>query len=222
MDTLAVDTLIPFGGHWADEKYLQTLQRTKSPMASQDDGSFLFIPSSVNGLAYPYVYHEGGAQFRVKKHDDRYFLTVTEEFNQGDSSEIKLIDNGNILEIWDRKYIKLNEPNTIAEKVIFSGQYKFGDRRVTISEFGVITGLDDVSSLSVNNDYIGPGMDFDLIYLHVGDKKSLTHTFSFSGDTLKIFDIKCNEAEADGVCMDMEKGNLKWTLVRITGHNSAP
>src|SRR5690606_21784834 len=99
------DTLIPFGGHWTTEKYLQTLKQTKSPKASQDDGSFLFIPSSISGLAYPYVYHEGGAQFRIKKYGDRYFLKSTEEHYQTDSTEIKLNADKNRIEVWNQNYI---------------------------------------------------------------------------------------------------------------------
>jgi hypothetical protein len=215
-----IDTLIPFSGHWTTEKYLQTLQRTKSPKASQDDGSFLFIPSSLSGLAYPYVYHEGGAQFRIKKYGDRFFLKLTEEYDQSDSTEIIVNSDGNRLQVWDRNYIKLNDMNTIAEKVIFEGRYIYGDKTITISEFGAISGLDSVSSLTVENDYIGPGMDMDLIYLRIGDQANSSHTFEFYSDTLRIYDVYCNESDENDSCLDTRRGKLKWTLVRITGHNS--
>jgi len=160
------------------------------------------------------VYHEGGAQFRIRKYGDKYFIKLTEEYNQSDSAEIKILDNGTRLELWNEKYIKLEDRNTIAEKTIFAGTYVLGDKEVTISASGNISGLDSVSRISVENDYIGPGMDLDLIYLQIGNRGNVNHTFNFSEDTLHIYSVYCNETDENGGCLDTKRGELLWTLVK--------
>ncbi len=210
-ETVFSDSIIPFHGFWATEKYINTLTKTKSPRQSQDDGEFFQVPRFYKDRAFPCVYHEGGADFHVVKRDNSYYLKS--DYDKNDSTEIVFIDNGNKMKIWNKRYVKTQEKIGIPEDILFKGLYKLGDKSVTLNADGTIIGLDSIKFYSVENDYIGPGMgDVDILYLGKTDKEKLTHCFEFKSDTLLIYDITCNETDENGICMDIQKGQLKWTL----------
>ena len=120
-----------------------------------------------------------------------------------------------ILDRCDKIYVKAQEKIGIPEDVLFKGQYKFGDKSVTLNADGNIDGLDSVKFYSIENDYIGPGMgDVDILYLGKKREEQLTYCFEFKSDTLFIYDKNCKETDESGTCLDMQKGKLKWTLTK--------
>jgi hypothetical protein len=210
-ETVSFDTIIPFHGFWATEKYINTLRKTKSPRQSQDDGEFFQVPKSSKDRAFPCVYHDGGADFHIIKFNNSYYLKA--DYDKNDSTEIAFIDNGNKMKIWNKIYVKTQENIGIPEDILFKGQYRLGGKSVTLNADGTITGLDSVKFYSVENDYIGPGMgDVDILYLGKTQTEKLTHCFEFKSDTLLIYEINCKETDEDGTCMDIQKGQLRWTL----------
>ncbi len=212
-ETVSSDTIIPFHGIWVTEKYISTLTKTKSPRQSQDDGEFFQVPKSYKDRAYPFVYHEGGADFRIVKSANSYYLKA--DYDKNDSTKIVFLDNGKKMKIWNKVYVKIKENIGIPEDLLFKGQYMLGDNFVTLNADGTISGLDSIKFYAVENDYIGPGMgDVDIIYLGKTEKEKFTHCFKFKVDTLFIYYIDCKETDEDGTCMDIQKGQLKWTLTR--------
>lgn len=212
-EIITSDTIIPFHGLWATEKYINTLIKTKSPRQSQEYGEFFQVPKSYKDRAFPYVYHEGGSDFHIVKNNNSYYLQS--DYDKNDSTEIIFIDNGNKMKIWNKIYVKTQENIGIPEDVLFKGQYKFGDKSVTLNADGTIDGLDSVKFYSIENDYIGPGMgDVDILYLGKKREEQLTYCFEFKSDTLFIYDKNCKETDESGTCLDMQKGKLKWTLTK--------
>ena len=212
-ETVSSDTIIPFHGFWATEKYISILTKTKSPRQSQDDGEFFKVPKSYKDRAFPCVYHEGGAGFRIVKHNNSYYLKA--DYDKNDSTEIVFIDNGNKMKLWNKIYVKTQENIGIPEDILFKGQYKLGDKSVILNANGTIDGLDSVKFYTVENDYIGPGMgDVDILYLGKTEKEKSTHCFEFKSDTLLIYDINCKETDESGTCLDIQKGQLKWKLTK--------
>ncbi len=204
------DTIVPFHGFWASEKYINTLMKTKSPRQSQDDGEFWVIPKLYLDRAYPCVYHEGGPDYHVIKNGNSYFLR-----SSYDSIQIVFIDDGRKIKIGDWLYIKTKENVGVPEDLLFKGSYKFIDKSVVFNADGTVKGLDSINFFSVQNDYIGPGMgDVDIVYLGKTKEEDLTHCFQFQADTLFIYNIQCLEEDDRGTCLDIQKGDLKYKLVK--------
>ena len=213
VETNTTDTIIPFNGFWATEKYINILTKTKSPRQSQDAGEFFQIPKSFIDKAYPFVYHEGGADFHVVKKNNSYYLIADNYKN--DSTLIHFTDGENKIIIGDEIYFKRQENIGIPEELLFKGQYFLGAKSVTLNADGTILGLDNIKFYTVQNDYIGPGMgDVDILYLGKTINEKLTYCFEFNSDSLLIYDTKCNGADESGKCLDIRKGRLKWTLVK--------
>jgi hypothetical protein len=213
LETIEADTIIPFHGFWATEKYIHTLIKTKSPRQSQDDGEFFQIPLSNRDRAFPCVYHEGGPDFHVVKHNNSYFLKADD--NKTDSTEIIITANGSKMKIGDQIYVKTKENGGIPEDLLFKGQYNSEDKSVTLNGDGTIVGLDGINYYSVENDYIGPGMDnVDILYFGKTKTEKRTHCFEFKADTLLIYNIVCKETDDNGNCLDIQKGQLKLKLIK--------
>lgn len=208
------DTIIPFNGTWASEKYISILKRTKSPRASQDSGYFFQFPKSYKSLANPYLYHESGPDYHILKYGNKFYLKSVD--NATDSSEIIITDKGNKLKIWDETFVKTKDSCGVPEELLFKGNYKLNGKPVTFNANGTIIGLDSDKFYSIENDYIGPGTgDLDIIYLGKIEKEKNIHSFLFRADTLFIYKIKCLEIDSsNGDCLDIENGKLKYKLIK--------
>jgi hypothetical protein len=42
----------------------------------------------------------------------------------------------------------------------------------------------------------------------------LEYCFEFKENELLIYEIDCKETDENGDCMDIQKGQVKWTLVK--------
>jgi hypothetical protein len=207
-----LDTVIPFHGFWVSEKYISSLIETKSPRASQDFGLFFQATNSYKEKAFIFLYHEGSDEGYIFKRGNSYFLRS--DFYV-DSTEIVMIDKGSKILIKGKIFIRIKENIGIPEDILFNGLFRAGEKTVNFKSDGTVSGLDSINYYSVENDYFGPGMgDVDILYLGRIQEESLTHCFEFKQDTLLIFDIDCIEVDEDGTCLDIQKGQLKWNLVR--------
>ncbi len=213
-EATAGDSVVPFNGTWVIESYIDTLLRTRSAARSQGSEYFVCFPRSLSDTAYTFVYHEGGGQFRLAKHGGSYFLMG---FGQpSDPKEVTMLDGGRKLRIGSDTFVKKTDNIGIPEQVLFKGSYQLGAGTIVFSEDGTVTGLDNIRYYSIQNDYIGPGYGaVDIIFLGTIKDPQEMYCFEFSGDTLVIYDVMCVEQDANGTCLDLEKGALKYKLTAI-------
>lgn len=212
-DNTSIDTssINPFAGTWVRKGYIDTLIFTKSPRASQGSEFFYFIPPILGDTGYTFVFHEGGQQFVVKAMGNKYTLCLP----SGDSSIIEKVRDGGI-KIAGDEYVRLSKERAenVSEQFLLAGDYLSGNGQVHFGMDGSILGLDTFSYYYVNNDYIGPGLDLDLMYIGAKPGMSPEYSFHFVGDTLLIYTTKCIEDDENGDCLNLITDNLLYRLVR--------
>ena len=204
------DTILPYQGTWVIKKHIDTLLYYKSPSRSQGTEYFMSFPKSINAQAYSYVYHEGGGEYNVIKHGTSYFIVS----QASDTMEVVMLAGGETLKVGKDTFVKIPEGVGVPKKCLFAGEYKCNDRVVRFTRDDKVSGLDSLQYYGIQNDYLGPGYgSVDIVFLGTQKDPTAINCFEFVADTLLIYDVKCLQQDAEGTCMDLEKGTLKYKLV---------
>jgi len=209
-----LDTIVPFAGFWLNEKYVNTVIKTKSPLQAQDENAnCITIPSNtlevtrmVGGL------HDGAADMiLVKKPDKFQFYYKYNDTIRDVAYDIELLSIERI-KIGDAFFLKVNEK--FLEEILFQGKYI--DSKGSIVEFSInghVTGLDNYKVYSPIYDYNDAGMDVDQVALGQTDKDKKLFGFKFISDSLFIYKLDCTEYDSlNKMCGKVDFGQLIYRL----------
>jgi len=204
-----------YKGFWVNEGYLEKLSKTKSTKVAQGSDSFykIYNKNSIMKLDL----HEGG---------EEHILLMTapdagQIFNSDSTQSLNKVKFKNGMLIVDEiSYIKAPASDKgfqeLVNKAFISGKYLLESKSVEFKDNGLIVGLDSIQDYELNLDYVGPGMEFDIIYLKskgVNEKKDFL--YEFKSDTLIISEIECLTMEEDSdYCLEVEKGRAKYVLIK--------
>jgi len=218
-----VSTINDLSGDWVNIKYLRSIQKTKSPKISQNVGEYSYISFSNDTALFILGFHEG-VDLKVKSNGANNFYCVGY-----DNDTIRMIvsnDNMTVIHKGAREtYLKyqMSLPNDefairLLNKEIFSGDYRDVDspnHTVAFSDDGSVKGFLDFTSYFVSPDYYDAGCDFDIIYMRMRPEDRFEYTWTFSKDTLKIFNLDCQVFDSlNNVCAETKKGKLLYRLIK--------
>ncbi|MBO9203709.1 MULTISPECIES: hypothetical protein [Niastella] len=212
------DTVVPFAGFWLNETYVKKIEHTRSPLESQHASAncCLFIPAStLQPASMASNLHEGGPDMVIVKKDNSFqFFHKENDTVSHLAYDIQII-SANKLKVGKQTFIKTNE-NFLAD-ILFSGEYKDTiGTTIQFSKDGHITGLGTYSVYDVVYDYLGPGMEVDLIDMGQNPKNMEQFGFKFDQDTLTIHKLNCLETDStDNSCLEVSLGDIKYKLIRV-------
>lgn len=211
------DTVVPFAGFWLNETYAKNIEHTRSPLKSQNASAncCLFIPASTLQTASIADLHEGGPGMAIVKKDNSFQFYYKEDDKVSRLAYDIQVISANKLKVGKYTFIKTDE-HFLAD-ILFSGKYQ--DTLGTTIEFskdGHIKGLGNYTVYDPLYDYMGPGMDVDLVDLGQSTQNMENFGFKFSQDTLYIHNLNCLVRDSsDNSCMEVALGDIKYKLVRI-------
>jgi hypothetical protein len=224
-DSASNDSMINnLAGDWVNLKYLQSIQKTKSPKISQNEGGeYSYIRFSSDTALFIFGFHEA-LDLKVKFEGNNNFYCVG--FN---NDTIRMIVSNDKLTVVHRgakeTFLKYNMRLPyddfgirLLNKEIFSGVYRDIDSPnhiVTFTDDGLVKGFLDFNSYVVDPDYADAGCNFDIIYLRKIPKDRFKYTWTFSKDTLKIFNLDCAVYDsAENMCLETKIGQLQYRLIK--------
>jgi len=215
-DFKTLDTIVPFPGFWVNEIYLKNIERTKSPRECQNvSESCIRIPArTLQATSMVSNFHEGAAEMIVLKNRNKYQFY----YRYGDTIrnlayDIQIISNEKI-KIGKNTFIKTNEK--FLEDKLFSGEYlDSAGAKVQFLKDGHITGLGAFTTYAPVYDYLGPGMEVDLVDLGESPEKMTDFGFKFNKDTLLVYKLNCLIPDStDNTCLKVDFGDLKYRLIK--------
>ncbi|MDR6561903.1 MULTISPECIES: hypothetical protein [unclassified Arcicella] len=223
IDSVSTLTVYDLAGDWVNLKYLYSIQKTKSPKISQNEGEFSFITFRSDTAMFVYGFHEGIDMKVITEKPNNFFCVDYDNDTIRISvlNDTMIIANKGIRE----KYIKyqMGLPNEtfssrLLNKEIFSGNYQVVDspkQSISFSEDGIVKGFLDFNSYLVQDDYIDAGCQFDLLHLRKNPDDRFEYTWSFSKDTLMIYNLDCKSYDTDlDRCVETKKGKLLYKLIK--------
>ena len=202
-----------YKGLWVNEGYLKELSKTRSTKMAQGKEGFykIYDKNSIMQLDL----HEGGAENILVMETDKdgqiYSTDSTQALNKVEFKDgIMVIDNVRCIKAPDGE----SGLQVLVNKAFFSGKYLLGEKFIEFKDDGSITGLDSINGFNLNLNYVGPGMQFDLINFKLNDK-SKDYLYEFKSDTLLISEVDClvMEEESD-FCLEVAKGNEVYRMVK--------
>lgn len=224
-DFKTLDTVLGFAGFWVNEKYIDNIRKTRSPLRSQGiEESCIMIPSRTLQVTRMIAdFHEGAEDIVVVKDQDVYKLYDAGLTNL--HSELEIISPSRI-KIGDQYFSRLTHFDStmqnfgILEELLFSGRYERENKsEVTFTVDGRVQGLDSFTRYSPVIDYTaGSLVDFDLLNMGAGKSKGADYGYRFKGDTLYIFRTACVTWDSEGkFCDSLAAGPVLYKLVRKKG-----
>jgi hypothetical protein len=120
----------------------------------------------------------------------------------------------NIDTLIKHEIIGSNQLNLVINKIVFEGEYIdiLRNSKVEFFQDGRMSGIENFRHYRAVDNYYDPGMDVDLVEFIDRDKKE-RYTWLKSGDTLRIYSLKCIEFDSTyNYCLEIEKSELKYLL----------
>jgi|GEM_PF-1925564 len=214
-------------GRWLNKTYVDKVKETRSTKEAQDFSDLCLATIEQRGdttfLSTSWNFHEGG---------DILALTMTSANKaESDSTDdpyerfVVTLNADSSINIahgeQDNDYIKFGSGTKyrnyteIVNEALFSGSYALGDS--TLVEFhndGRLDGIEGYVKYMANEDYIGPGMDYDQMNLTSASGCDSTFGYQFHDDTLDIFRLGCVESDPEDstYCLDYERKETIYEL----------
>lgn len=173
---------------WVNAKYLETLERTKSPLQAKPfaDTVMISFSSKADTANIVWNFHEGSEH--LVKQGDKIQLFNAYEPNKTPEFEGALV-NG-MLKLGKSLFKRVDTTGFI-EKKFWIGKYNSDSLQTTIElKFdGKITGIDSLATYYVWSDYITTQTDIDLIDLYANSNKSTTYGYKFAGKEIIFYEF---------------------------------
>jgi hypothetical protein len=217
-NTANYDSIVPFSGLWVNEKYINTINETKSPLLSQEsvNESFIYIPEKLDQrTTMIYNFHVGGADLTIHKKDNEYYFYTLDLETEIEKVALK---NGKLIKN-KIAFIKIDESTSkgILESVLFKGQYQLDSTLIEFQDNGQITGWKEFNEYIPVIDYSGPGLNVDQIIFKTIDKRIIIKGFKFIKDSLFLYDLNC--VEYDSINNECGTVSLGWIKYKMKKNN---
>lgn len=209
----------PFAGEWINERYVKSIMVYKSPFKAQkvQEMSSVSIPkSSRETIVIGWNLHEGEGAM-LKKVGAKYQLIRTE--SAGKPFTFAYFQSVNKLKIENNYFVKLKAANqeSFLNELLFAGKYYAGKKPVNFLMNGKITGLGKMLYYRPAYDFLGGGLQKDVISLSkTPDFKQFTdYLFAFKDKTLTLYTLNCTKIEPKTKeCFEAKRGRIVYQLVK--------
>ena len=220
---IKVSTINDLAGDWVNLKYLRSIQKTKSPKISQNVGQYSYISFNRDTATFVSNFHEW-ISFNIKSDGTNHFYCM-----RYDKDTIRMIVSNDKMTVIhngiNETYLKYQMciPNDdwgtwLLNKEIFSGKYLNVDslnHTVVFNDDGSVKGFLDFNSYEVMPNYYFAGSEFDILYMKKKPKDKFEYTWIFSNDTLKIYNLDCQEFDSiNNMCVETKIGKLQYRLIK--------
>lgn len=189
---------------WVNSKYLETIERTKSPLKASAfaDTALINFNAKADTASIVWNYHEG-SQYLIKRDKLIQFYNTYEIKNTPEMSGILM--NGK-LKLGNSNFSRVDTIGFF-EKKYWLGKHTQKGKSIELLSDGTITGIDSLSSFYVWNDYITTQTDIDLVDFTAKSKNAKTYGYKIIGNEIIFYDFKWNE---DGIIGKAGKELFRW------------
>lgn len=192
---------------WVNAKYLETLERTKSPLQAKPfaDTVMINFDAKADTASIVWNFHEGSS-YVIKKGEkiqffDAYEVKPKPEFEG-------TLSNG-ILKIGNSLFKQVDTTGFI-EKKYWIGKYSTPNGNIELKYDGKISGVDSLATYYVWCDYITTQTDIDLIDLYANSNKSTTYGYKFVGNEIIFYEFIWSE---EGIIGKAGKEIFRWKKI---------
>ncbi len=213
---------VAFSGNWVNGKYLRVLRQSKSPRLAQGAAelSVVVIPAAAGQRAsLIWGFHEGSEYVLKTEAGGKAGLHDAEGGQR--AYVLEYAPAGDSLKVGDDWFVRLAggaSPEQAANPYLFAGRYGLGDREVTFTPDGKVTGLDSIRYYQPFLDYIDAGMQVDQVRLGRHPDTLQPYGFAIGGNTLTLYRLTCVEYDSTSqVCGVVENGPELLRLRRQSG-----
>ena len=190
---------------WVNAKYLETLERTKSPLQAKIYADTVMVNFNANADTANIVwnFHES-SEFIVKQGEK---IQLFDAYEQKKTPEFEGILVNGTLKLGKSTFKKVDTTGFI-EKKFWIGKYSAGSTQIELKFDGKISGIDSLATYYVWSDYITTQTDIDLIDFYAKNNKSTTYGFKFVGNEIIFYDFIWNET--DQITGKVGKEMFRW------------
>ena len=173
---------------WVNTKYLETLERTKSPLQAKVFADTVMVSFNAHADTANIVwnFHEG-SEYLVNRGEKIQLLNAYDGKN---TLEFEGILANGLLKLGKSTFKKVDTTGFI-EKKFWIGKYAIDGTNANIElKFdGEIVGIDSLATYYVWSDYITTQTDIDLIDLYAKSNKSITYGYKFIGKEIVFYEF---------------------------------
>ena len=197
-----------YSGYYLENRYIQLLSKTKSTKkAHGEEGARIFVVTK-SGYFIPMSLHEGANEYKIRMTSDS--TGIVKDLDD----KLSFVDQGFLS---NKQFFK-KAPKSSLEGVdqlindqVISGKYLYNGKEVSFESNGVVLGLEGIKSYRLWTDYIGAGLNEDLISFN---EEEFQLIYAWEKDTLKLYSKKCILPE-DDFCIEIAKDSLFGVFVPI-------
>lgn len=228
INSLELQTNIPFSGIYVNEEYLKALIKTKSPRSAQEKcvECMIIIPNkTLERATMIYNFHEGGGDLTIVKNEGKFQLwEMAENKPEHHNSDITPLKD-NAIRVFDKTFVKIQDIKTsspemqeplIIEQYLFNGIYSDGlGNNIELDKNGKVKGFNNYKNYYPRIDYYDICLDIDQIGFGATQDNYDWYGFKFNGDTLSLYEIICIDYNTDiNDCEAVGYGKLKYKFWR--------
>jgi len=189
---------------WVNAKYLETLERTKSPLKAKPfaDTVMINFDTKADTASIVWNFHEGSS-YAIKKGKKILFFDA---YEAKPKPEFEATLNNEVLKIGNSFFKKVDTTGFI-EKKYWIGKYSTKKGNIELKYDGKIFGVDSLATFYVWNDYITTQTDIDLIDFYAKSNKSTTYGYKFAGNEIIFYEFAWSE---EGLIGKSGKEIFRW------------
>lgn len=189
---------------WVNAKYIETLERTKSPLQAKPfaDTVMINFDAKADTASIVLNFHEGSS-YIIKKEEKILFFNAYEA--KSNPEFVATLGNG-VLKIGNSFFKKVDTTGFI-EKKYWIGKYSTSKGNIELKYDGKISGVDSLSTYYVWSDYITTQTNIDLIDFYSKTNKSTTYGYKFAGNEIVFYEFVWSE---EGLIGKVGKEIFRW------------
>ncbi len=180
---------------WVNAKYLETLERTKSPLQAKPfaDTVMINFDAKADTASIVWNFHEGSS-YSIKKGEKVQFFDA---YEAKPKPEFEATVSNGILKIGNSLFKKVDTTGFI-EKKFWIGKYSTPNGNIELKYDGKISGVDSLATYYVWSDYVTTQTDIDLIDLYANSNKSTTYGYKFAENEIIFYEFIWAEEGIEG------------------------
>ncbi|GGD57491.1 hypothetical protein GCM10011514_22000 [Emticicia aquatilis] len=192
---------------WVNAKYLETLERTKSPLQAKPfaDTVMINFDAKADTASIVWNFHEGSS-YSIKKSEKIQFFDA---YEVKPKPEFEATLSNGILKIGNSLFKKVDTTGFI-EKKYWIGKYSTPNGNIELGYDGKISGVDSLATYYVWSDYVTTQTDIDLIDLYANSNKSTTYGYKFTGNEIIFYEFIWSE---EGIIGKAGKEIFRWKKI---------